>query len=137
MSISFSDRVAGLFEPTETGPVLPDVDEDLDTLLSLIKNERRRLVIQIVAELGDDTITRREIAKRIAGIQNGVDEAHLTNKEYKAVYVGLYQEHLPKLTDYGIVRFRGDSDRLEATEMTRDVADLIHALELATGGDAR
>lgn len=133
MSGAFSDAVNGLFASDDQAQ-LPRVDEDLDTVLELIRNERRRLVIQIVADEGDSGILRSDLSKRIAAIEENCEEP--PQAAYKRVYVGLYQTHLPKLTGYGLVKFNKESERVFPTHRTTALADLLNELERATGGEA-
>lgn len=125
-------RVADPFSP-DPEPTLPQVDVEIDPLLSLLSNERRRLVIQIVADLGDDTIQRRELGKRIAAIQNGIEESDVGGQEYKRVNIALYQHHLEPLLEAGCIE--GDRDEMWANERTRQIAQLADALDWATGGE--
>ncbi|MFB6358651.1 MAG: hypothetical protein ABEJ96_06540, partial [Thiohalorhabdaceae bacterium] len=54
------------------------------------------------AELGD-------LAEHIASIENDKPEVALSSTERKRVYVALYQCHLPKMDDIGVIDF--DEDR--------------------------
>lgn len=133
---TFSDTVSGLFGSSDEDTTLPSIDKDLETVLELIQNERRRLVIQMVSEIGDDTISLRDLAKRIAAFENDVDRSRLQSGEYKAVYVGLYQVHLPRLAEDGLIQYDSDRGDIARSGLTEDVADLIHELEVAVGGEA-
>ena len=80
----------------------------LDVVFDILRNRRRRLVIQAVeAESGETTLS--DLAERIGGIENDKPPNALDAQERKRVYVGLYQCHLPRMDDADAVEF--DKDR--------------------------
>jgi hypothetical protein len=89
----------------------------VDVIFEVLKNERRRRVIEYLrthegpAELG-------AVAEHIAALENDKEEAAITYAERKRVYVGLYQCHLPKMDDMGVVDFNRARGRIELTEQT-------------------
>ena len=97
-------------------------DEHLskDVIFELLKNRRRREVLQYLLE-ADDTVTLGELAEQIAAWENDIDINALSSDQRKRVYVALYQTHLPKMDDAGIVEY--DQDRGLIT--LADNADLL------------
>lgn len=97
-------------------------DEHLskDVIFELLKNRRRREVLQYLLE-ADDTVTLGELAEQIAAWENDIDINALSSDQRKRVYVALYQTHLPKMDDAGIVDY--DQDRGLIT--LSDNADLL------------
>ncbi|GAB3664449.1 DUF7344 domain-containing protein [Halopiger thermotolerans] len=87
-----------------------DDDESLskDVIFELLKNRRRREVLTYLLE-ADDTVTLGELAEQIAAWENDTDVNALSSDQRKRVYVALYQTHLPKMDDAGIVEY--DQDR--------------------------
>lgn len=88
-------------EPTErddTGSL------SLDLIFEVLKNERRREVIRYLRE-HEQQVTLSDLAEHIAALENDTDIASITSSQRKRVYVGLYQCHLPKMADMGIVNF--------------------------------
>jgi len=79
----------------------------LDVVFEIIRNERRRLVLQYLEDNDGDT-TLSDLAEHIAAIENDTTVAALSAQQRKRVYVGLYQCHLPKMADSGIVEFNKD-----------------------------
>ncbi|MFD1647790.1 DUF7344 domain-containing protein [Haloarchaeobius litoreus] len=77
----------------------------LDIVFEIIRNERRRLVLQYLEETDEETVALGELAEHIAAIENDTTEQALSAQQRKRVYVGLYQCHLPKMADSGIVEF--------------------------------
>lgn len=83
-------------------------DEELDIgeVFELLKNERRRRVIRFLKDQEDGTATLDVLAEHIAALENDIEVAQLSSSQRKRVYIGLYQCHLPKMDDFGVVEFR-------------------------------
>lgn len=81
---------------------------ELDTgeVFELLKNERRRRVIRFLKEQEDNEIKLSSLAEHIAALENDIDVAQLSSSQRKRVYIGLYQCHLPKMDDFGVIEFR-------------------------------
>lgn len=98
------DDAAEIDEPVEPVP--------LDVVFGILKNERRRLVLEYMAEHGSGT-SLSDLAEYIASIENDKPPSELGSQERKRVYVGLYQCHLPRMHDSGAIEFdknRGSVD---------------------------
>jgi len=85
----------------------------VDTVFELLKNERRRRILEYLRDQDDETTLDR-LAEHIAARENDTDEFHLSSDQRKRVYIALYQSHLPKLHDTGIIDYdqRSGSVRL-------------------------
>lgn len=83
-------------------------DEDLEIgeVFELLKNERRRRVITYLKEQDDGVARLNDLAEHIAALENEIDVAQLSSSQRKRVYIGLYQCHLPKMHDFGVVEFQ-------------------------------
>lgn len=68
---------------------------------------------------GSATIT--ELAERIAAMENDTDVESLTRQQQKRVYVSLYQTHVPKMADSGIIDYDQDSGEVALTSQARDI----------------
>lgn len=77
----------------------------LDIVFEIIRNERRRLVLQYLEDTEAETVALGDLAEHIAAIENDTTEQALSAQQRKRVYVGLYQCHLPKMANSGIVEF--------------------------------
>jgi hypothetical protein len=88
-----------------------------DQLFEILKNQRRRRVLQYLIEV-DEEITLDELAEEIAARETGKDVKQITSQERKRVYVGLYQCHLPKMHDYGAISYNKPRGRIETGEYT-------------------
>ncbi|WP_247728445.1 DUF7344 domain-containing protein [Halovivax limisalsi] len=91
-----------------------------DVIFELLKNRRRREVLQYLLE-AEETVTLGELAEQIAAWENDTTVAALNSDQRKRVYVALYQTHLPKMDDAGIIDYDQDRGLIELA----DNADLL------------
>ncbi|WP_050050622.1 hypothetical protein [Halostagnicola sp. A56] len=95
-----------------------DADHTLETPLEIddvsliVDNERRRLALHAL-ERADEPIPLRNLAEIVAMGQFEKPPAQLTSDERKAVYVALYQTHLPRLEDIDVVTYDRMADGVE------------------------
>ncbi|MFC4552191.1 MULTISPECIES: DUF7344 domain-containing protein [Halorussus] len=90
-----------------------------DDLFDLLGNARRRRVLRHLLE--EPTITLTDLSARLAAVENGRPVSELTSRQKKQVYSSLYQTHIPRLSEHGlveydanarIVTFTGDENRI-------------------------
>lgn len=85
----------------------PDADESglpLDITFEILKNRRRRLILKYLEDKSESTPIG-ELAEHIAAIENEIDPRQLDSQQRKRVYIGLYQCHLPKMDDAGVIEY--------------------------------
>jgi len=110
---SIEQRPSDGSQPSQSADVPPGEDNSdelsLDLVFEILKNSRRREVINYLREHDDrDRIALGELAEHVAAIENDTTTDALTSSQRKRVYVGLYQCHLPKMDDMGVVDFNQD-----------------------------
>lgn len=64
----------------------------------------------------DGQATVNELSRWIAATENDVSEDELTSQQRKRVYVSLYQTHLPKLAETGMVDYDEDAGEVQLAE---------------------
>lgn len=84
----------------------------LDQVFEILKNERRRTVLHYLKD-HEGPVSLGELAEHVAAVENDTTVAQITSNERKCVYVGLYQCHLPKMDNMGIVEFNQNRGRIE------------------------
>lgn len=114
-------------EATEVETAEEEIAEafPLDQVFGILKNSRRRLVLEYVADT-DGQVSLSEVAEQIAAWENDKDVKQITSSERKRVYVGLYQCHLPKMDSVGIISFdkaRGTIEVQDGVERFYDYLD--------------
>lgn len=95
----------------------PDELSD-DVIFGLLKNQRRREALRYLHENGGSA-TRSELAEHIAAKENDTEPRLLSSDQRKRVYIGLYQCHLPKMNEVGVIEY----DKNRGTIELRDVAE--------------
>jgi DNA-binding transcriptional ArsR family regulator len=83
-----------------------------DELFRILSNSRRRYIIYYLHEAGDE-MSLKELATRIAAVENDTAVEEVTDEERQRVYISLYQTHLPKLEEAEIVSY-DDEERIVA-----------------------
>lgn len=106
--------------PWATGPGLPR-----DLTFELLMNARRRLVLRYLED--EPATTLRELAGHVAARENGKPSREVTSTERKRAYIGLYQHHLPKLADAGVIDFDSDRGTVERTSRADRVVSFLEA----------
>lgn len=91
-----------------------------DTVFELLSNTRRRMVLYYLRRYGG-SVGVQELVGEIAALQNGVAVADLTKQQRKRVYVSLYQTHLPKLEDAGVIEYDADEGEVRLTDRAGDI----------------
>lgn len=86
-----------------------------DQLFHLLANRRRRAVLYYLRE-HDETVSMRDLAERIAAWEHGTTIRTLGSSERQRVYISLYQNHLPKLDDHGVIEYDQSRGTVERTE---------------------
>lgn len=106
----------------DDGSGFPEVRDglSLDVTFELLKNHRRRVVLRYLDDNPDTTLST--LAEYTAAKENDKRVPELSSAERKRVYISLYQCHLPKLDDAGVIDF--DSDR--GTVVRNPTADEIN-----------
>jgi len=88
---------------------MADGDTELtqDIVFDILSRARRRYVLYVLKSEGPMELT--ELAEHIAAWENEVEIEELTKQQRKRVYVSLYQTHVPKLEEAGLVTYDDDS----------------------------
>ncbi|EJN57342.1 DUF7344 domain-containing protein [Halogranum rubrum] len=87
-----------------------------DDVFHLLQNARRRGVVRYLSERDDDAVYEmRDIATQVAAWENNKPIAQLNSDERQRVYISLYQGHLPKLAEKGLIEYNQSRGRVEST----------------------
>lgn len=117
--------------PANDAPVTtqtPSIDADSmanhqlsdDKVFHLLQNRRRRNVIRYLSD-AEGTVSMRDIAEQVAAWEHDTSVAQLSSDERQRVYIPLYQNHLPKLDEEGVIEY----DQSRGTVKRTDVADQL------------
>jgi hypothetical protein len=105
-----------------------------DEVFGILSNPRRRAAIHHMNDHPDELVQLRDLAERLAAWENDVERPAVTYKQRKRVYTSLYQSHLPKMDDLGIVHFDKNRGTVETTEWTLALHEYLDGLEETDDG---
>lgn len=125
------DGTTELPKSSEHCPETPTESFSRDRVFELLANRRRRFVL-FYLQNDDSEATVRELASEIAAWENGVEDVEVTYKQRKRVYTSLYQSHLPKMKEYGVVEYEQNRGTVR---LTPQGGTLDAYLEVVSGND--
>jgi hypothetical protein len=101
--------------------------EDSDTIsqngaYDILSNERRRFVLSYLSRV-DGPVELGELAEEIGRWETGSES--LSRKERKRVYVSLYQTHIPRLADAGVIEYDSETGLVRLVERARDIGRYV------------
>lgn len=114
----------------DPGSGSPEGELSLDVTFELLQNPRRRSALRYLAD--NPTTTLSTLAEHLAAQENDKSVQMLSSAERKRVYISLYQCHLPKLDDAGVIEF--DSNR-GTVERTRSADHFVQYLDQVAGSE--
>jgi len=97
-----------------------------DVVFDILSSARRRYVLYLL-KTEDEPIEMTDLAERVAAWENDTTVAELTKQQRKRVYVSLYQTHVPKLEDAGLVEYDQDSGAVDLTPAAADIDRYLDA----------
>jgi len=102
-----------------------------DKIFHLLQTPRRRHVLRYLKE-HEGTVEMRDIAEQVAAWENKTSVQALTSDERQRVYIPLYQSHLPKLDEEGIIEYNQSRGTVKRTKL----ADQLDRYLTVDGTDA-
>ena len=111
-----------------------DAEEDSlsrDLVFDVLKNRRRRHALHYLKQK-EEPVELSELAEQVAAWENDSTVEGISAAERKRVYTALYQSHLPKLDDAGIVEYNQSRG---IVELSRKAEQLDVYLELVSRED--
>lgn len=88
-------------EPTAEREDTGEIREE--ELYEMLGNSRRRHALRYLCSRSTP-VSVGELAEHVAAAENGVPVEEVTPRQRKSVYTSLYQNHLEKMADAGLVR---------------------------------
>lgn len=101
-----------------------------DEIFEVLKNRRRRDTLEYLID-ANGTVTLSELAEHIAAWENDIEVAELNSTQRKRVYVALYQTHLPKMDDVGVIDYDRNRGNIELSE-TAELLELYMDADFGT-----
>lgn len=85
-----------------------------DTAFDLLSNVRRRFVLRRLQDRPEG-VELSALAEQLAAEENDAELEELSAQQRKRTYVSLYQTHIPKLADAGVVEYDPDTGMVYPT----------------------
>lgn len=96
-----------------------------DDVFEILSNARRRRVIFLL-HTAREPMELGELAEQIATAELGEPP---DQDQYKRLYISLYQTHLPKLEEHGVVEYDTESKLVTLTERVQPLIDVFRVDE--------
>jgi hypothetical protein len=100
-----------------------------DQAFFLLKNRRRRAVIEYLLEQ-DGSAQFDDLVVAIAAQENEKSVDEITYKERKSVHTSLYQSHLPKLEESGVIEYGRRSGSVVLTDAVATIRPYLEVNEV-------
>ncbi|WP_276271729.1 DUF7344 domain-containing protein [Haloarcula litorea] len=91
-----------------------------DRVFDILSSPRRRYVLYFLRQ-ESSPIQLTELAEHVAAWENDTTVEELSTQQRKRVYVSLYQTHLPKLADSGLVDYDEDSGEVAIARKASEI----------------
>lgn len=95
-----------------------------DLVFEVLKSPRRRYVLYYLRTHGGWN-DLSDVTEQVAAWENDTTVANLTSEQRKRVYISLYQTHLPKLDEAGIVDYDQERGAIALSEHAPQLDDYL------------
>ena len=92
-----------------------------DEVFEILSNSRRRQILHHLHQ-HDDQASLQALARSTA---SGETEGELTDDKVKRFYISLYQTHIPKLEESGLVQYDRDSQEVVLTARVEELGRVL------------
>lgn len=97
-----------------------------DTIFDLLSSRRRRFVLEYLrGENGSEDLA--DIATSMAASEADTTPEELESHERKRAYVSLYQTHIPRLADEGVITYDADTGHIALAKSADQVLPYLDA----------
>jgi len=92
-----------------------DAELTQNRVFELLSNARRRFIIHYL-DSQNGPVELNHLVQEVAAWENDKPKSELTQKERKRMYVSLYQMHIPKLDEAGLVNYDDEAQTVELSQ---------------------
>lgn len=103
-------------EGEEEADAATAADLSTDDVFHVLQTKRRRDVLRYLQDV-TGPVRMRDLAEQVAAWEQQTSIEALSSSERQRVYISLYQSHLPKLDEEGIVEYDKDRGIVERTPL--------------------
>lgn len=95
-----------------------------DVVFDILSSPRRRYVLYYLRTT-DEPVKLTALAEQVAAWENDTAAEKITEQERKRVYVSLYQTHIPRLDEVGVIQYDQDSGEIELSDDAHSIDDYL------------
>jgi len=99
-----------------------------DTVFELLSSPRRRFILYYLRRHGGES-TIDELTTEIAAWENDLAPEELSRQDEKRVYVSLYQTHIPKFEDEGVINYDSEEGIVQLTDRAEELDPYLETEE--------
>lgn len=103
-------------------------DLSQDVVFDILSNPRRRYVLYYL-RTREEPVRLTKLAEEVAAWENDTNRSEITEQERKRVYVSLYQTHIPRLAEAGLIDYDKDSGQIALAEGAADIDSYLDSTE--------
>lgn len=111
----------------DSPPSLPPDDR-----YHILQTRRRRDTLRYLRRR-DEPVDVRDLAEWVAAREQETTPERLTSRQRQRVYISLYQTHLPKLDEYGVVRYHKDRGAVTPLALVEHFDEYLAPSEVGGG----
>lgn len=97
-------------------------------IYEILYNPRRRAIVDYLLS-ADGTATRSDLAEYLAAEETDQPVAEVSSYDRKRLYIGLYQTHLPKLAELGVIAYDEDRGTMELRDTVRQLEPYLDGID--------
>lgn len=113
---SVTERESAVEERSQRTDETPKSELSKDQMFDVLRNSRRRAVISCLRARGGE-LSVKEISRCVAATEYDVPDSELSSEQYKRVYTGLYQCHLGRMEELGVIDFDTETNSVRLCEV--------------------
>jgi hypothetical protein len=106
----------------ERRTVMTDGGLSKGEIFDVLRNQRRRFVLQYLKRRGGEPVELGDLATQVASWEYNTPCEEVTSEQRKRVYTTLQQTHLPRMYEANIVEYDSDAGIIQPTPRTRDLS---------------
>lgn len=116
-------------ESDENEENIPISDIDFDVALDLFNTKRRRLIFEVLK--GGESLSYIELAEYIASKEYDKEPNLITDTERKRVYVSIYQTHIDKMANDGVLTINENENgvNIKLSSEGEKLAEILEEIE--------
>jgi hypothetical protein len=99
-----------------------------DKLFHILQNQRRRYALRYLQGT-EGVVDMRDVAEQVAAWEHDTTVQQLTSNQRQRAYISLYQCHLPKLDDEGIIEYNQQRGFVERTPLANQLDPYLESTE--------